>query len=401
MGGRAEPAEQLHAFLLSHGLAAAAEGLLADLASGRPPPLASALASLSLPLAPAPSSEAVPAVPPSPMHASTLSHSSSLSLDGRIGTEPRVEDVSGGLLCEVIDAEPADFSGAVLEEARRVIFHPAEQGRPGMGGAIGDEDELETHELRVISAPQRTAMEESVNFPVEVGTVVAGRYKIVDYLGHGVFSRAVQCVDLETDRVVCLKILHNNKDFFDQVCAQRPKRSPPTLPQPPACRLLLPQGLMEIKVLKLLNQHDQSDQMHILRLIDYFYHREHLFIVCELLRDNLYELYKYMKASPMQPYFTLPRIRSIAHQCLIALAYMHSFGLMHCDLKPENIVVKSFSRCVVKILDFGSCSFLRDPHSSYVQVCALAAAATTTTTTSLPDCALVCSRAPTGRQRCC
>ena len=83
-------------------------------------------------------------------------------------------------------------------------------------------------------------------------------------------------------------------------------------------------------------------------MFDFFYFKEHLFIVCELLRDNLYELYKYISKSDWTPYFTLPRVRSIAHQCLTALAYLHSLALIHCDLKPENILIKSLSRCVVK-----------------------------------------------------
>ena len=77
--------------------------------------------------------------------------------------------------------------------------------------------------------------------------------------------------------------------------------------------------------------------------------QEHLFIVCELLRDNLYELYKYIQRNDWTPYFTLPRIRAIAHQCLTALAFIHANNLIHCDLKPENILIKSLSKCLVKV----------------------------------------------------
>ena len=49
-----------------------------------------------------------------------------------------------------------------------------------------------------------------------IGDVVAGRYELTEYLGSAAFSKAVQAVDLDTGDVVCLKIVKNNKDYFDQ-----------------------------------------------------------------------------------------------------------------------------------------------------------------------------------------
>lgn len=42
--------------------------------------------------------------------------------------------------------------------------------------------------------------------------------------------------------------------------------------------------------------------------------QEHLVLVTELLRANLYEFQKYNRESGDEPYFTLPRIQSIARQ---------------------------------------------------------------------------------------
>lgn len=52
-------------------------------------------------------------------------------------------------------------------------------------------------------------------------------------------------------------MIKNDKDFFDQ-------------------------GLDEIQVLKYLNAGNEVDRYHILRLIDYFYFKEHLIIVTEV-----------------------------------------------------------------------------------------------------------------------
>lgn len=61
--------------------------------------------------------------------------------------------------------------------------------------------------------------------------------------------------------------------------------------------------------------------------------QEHLIIVSELLKDNLYEFQKYIRDSGADPYFTLPNLRTIMTQCLEALAFIHSLQLMHCDIK--------------------------------------------------------------------
>lgn len=94
----------------------------------------------------------------------------------------------------------------------------------------------------------RTGFEENKELPIVLNTVLAGRYYLTEYLGSAAFSRVVQAHDLQTGIDVCLKIIKNDKDFFDQ-------------------------SLDEIKLLKLVNKGDPADKHHILRLYDYFYHQ--------------------------------------------------------------------------------------------------------------------------------
>ena len=70
------------------------------------------------------------------------------------------------------------------------------------------------------------------------------------------------------------------------------------------------------------------------------------------------------RGSPSEP--LAPR-SSPLRQVLTALSFVHGLGLIHCDLKPENVLIVSLSRCIVKLIDFGSSCFVNDPHSSYVQ----------------------------------
>merc|ERR1712151_442252 len=181
-----------------------------------------------------------------------------------------------------------------------------------------------------------------MGLPIRMNTVVAARYQILEYLGSAAFSRAVQCLDLESNKNVCLKIIKNDKDFLDQ-------------------------SLDEIKLLKFINVNCDPDEQHVLRLYDYFYFKEHLVIVTELLRDNLYEFSKFNRECGDEPYFTLGKLQKISKQVLTALDYVHSLRLIHCDLKPENILIRSYIRCEVKVIDFGSSCFVDDHLSSYVQ----------------------------------
>ena len=59
-------------------------------------------------------------------------------------------------------------------------------------------------------------------------------------------------------------------------------------------------------------------------IIDYFYYKEHLFIVTELLRDNLFEFSQYNIQSGDEIYFNLTRLKSVAKQILIALEFMQN-----------------------------------------------------------------------------
>ncbi|OAY38404.1 probable serine/threonine-protein kinase dyrk2 isoform X2 [Manihot esculenta] len=204
------------------------------------------------------------------------------------------------------------------------------------------EDEYEVFNLRIIHRKNRTGFEENKDLPIVLNSVIAGRYYVTEYLGSAAFSKVVQANDLHTGVDVCLKIIKNDKDFFDQ-------------------------SLDEIKLLKLVNKHDPADEHHILRLYDYFYHQEHLFIVCELLRANLYEFQKFNLESGGEPYFTLSRMQVITRQCLEALDFLHHLGIIHCDLKPENILIKSYRRCEIKVIDLGSSCFQSDSLCLYVQ----------------------------------
>lgn len=71
------------------------------------------------------------------------------------------------------------------------------------------------YNLRVVFDREKTGFEETKDFPIVVNSIVAGRYQVVEYLGSAAFSKAIQCYDIHTEKMVCMKIIENNKDYFD------------------------------------------------------------------------------------------------------------------------------------------------------------------------------------------
>lgn len=201
---------------------------------------------------------------------------------------------------------------------------------------------IDSYSLKVVVDRERTGFEESKDFKIVINNLIAGRYQILGYLGNAAFSKAVKCLDTKNNNLVCLKIIENNKNYFDQ-------------------------SLDEIKVLNFVNSNGDPDELNFLKAIDFFYYKEHLIIVTELLNDNLYDFYDYLLKNKIEEYFSMPRIQAIAKQVLTSLKYIHSLHLIHCDLKPENILLKCISKAEVKIIDFGSSNFIYDASSSYIQ----------------------------------
>jgi dual specificity tyrosine-phosphorylation-regulated kinase 2/3/4 len=54
-------------------------------------------------------------------------------------------------------------------------------------------------------------------------------------------------------------------------------------------------------------------------------------------------------------------------QVLRSLAFLHGLDLIHCDLKPENIMIADFELPKIKIIDLGSSCFKHDRLATYVQ----------------------------------
>lgn len=94
-----------------------------------------------------------------------------------------------------------------------------------------------------------------------------------------------------------------------------------------------------------------------------FYFRGHLCISTELLGMNLYE---FIKAHDFRG-FSLKLIRRFTKQLLSSLVLLQGHRVIHCDLKPENVLLAHPMHSEIKVIDFGSSCFENEKVYTYIQ----------------------------------
>jgi serine/threonine protein kinase len=122
-----------------------------------------------------------------------------------------------------------------------------------------------------------------------------------------------------------------------------------------------------VKVLQFLNAKADVDKNHLIRMHDFFFYKERLIIATELLDENLYTLGQRLSDNNLPKYFILPRLKLVTKQILEALVCVHELNIIHCDIKPENVLIKSHGECSIKLIDFGSSCFCGDVQMTYIQ----------------------------------
>ena len=83
-------------------------------------------------------------------------------------------------------------------------------------------------------------------------------------------------------------------------------------------------------------------------------------MVFELMGRNLYEVIGGEGLS-------LNTVKRVGQQLLMALKLIYKQGILHCDVKPENVLLASEDPINVKLIDFGSACFKQDRASTYLQ----------------------------------
>ncbi len=108
---------------------------------------------------------------------------------------------------------------------------------------------------------------------------------------------------------------------------------------------------------------DKEDQVHIEKMYDFFTYRSHLCIVYELLGSSIFDK---LKEGQFTGYSYIST-RFFTQQILEAMDFYKEQGIIHCDLKPENIMFKISPPTDIKLIDFGSACFEGHGIYQYIQ----------------------------------
>ncbi|RWS16549.1 dual specificity tyrosine-phosphorylation-regulated kinase 2-like protein [Dinothrombium tinctorium] len=167
---------------------------------------------------------------------------------------------------------------------------------------------------------------------------IAYRYEMLKIIGKGSFGQVIKAYDHKTQQHIALKMVRNEKRFHRQ--AQE-----------------------EIRILDHLRKQDKDNSMNIIHMYENFTFRNHMCITFELLSVNLYELIKKNKFQG----FSIQLVRRFAYSILRCLEALYNNKIIHCDLKPENVLLKQQGRSGIKVIDFGSSCFETQRVYTYIQ----------------------------------
>ncbi|KAJ5928076.1 serine-threonine protein kinase [Penicillium verhagenii] len=155
---------------------------------------------------------------------------------------------------------------------------------------------------------------------VSIGEVLNDRYEIIKELGSGQYST----VWLARDRsrhgsYSAIKILREESGQNDT---------------------------FELEILKRLSEGnpDHTGYQHITCLLDHFIYSRHLCLVLEPTAESLKDFCLFFEAAKIPPVI----LKRITKQLLAALDYAHSLGIIHTDIKQDNIMMKIRNESVIE-----------------------------------------------------
>lgn len=157
------------------------------------------------------------------------------------------------------------------------------------------------------------------------------RYISIKYLGKGTFCRTWLMYDILQDNCVAMKMLYPK--YYED-------------------------SKNELKINKLITSNN-----HIVTLIDNFIVEGSACLIYELLGLTLLEILDYYEDKQIP----LNIVKKITIEILKGLEELHKQNIIHCDLKPENIMITQFDTSIQYIVDSINSLSLKDKYSKMIE----------------------------------
>jgi serine/threonine protein kinase len=158
----------------------------------------------------------------------------------------------------------------------------------------------------------------------EEALVISNKYRRLEQIGNGTYGTVYKGLDLNERKIVALKRMETDAGVHKH----------------------------EIEVLVAM------DHPNVVKIVHYAFIKNDVYIIMEYIDSDLRSFLTLN--APLSP----PQIHSIMYQLLSATAYCHKMGVMHRDIKPQNILISK--QGYVKLADFGlSCLIKNDPYATY------------------------------------
>ncbi|KAI8985061.1 kinase-like domain-containing protein [Pilobolus umbonatus] len=229
-------------------------------------------------------------------------------------------DMGSTMSVDIVSAD-ADIGNTVLYEEYMSMAHGPMSGKRIIGG---DNDPYKIHEE--LAKDGRT------------GQDIKFRYTTHKVAGNGSFGVVYQANVVDSNEVVAIKKVFQDKRFKNR----------------------------ELQIMR------SVWHPNVVALKAYFYSHDenkrddtYLNLVLEYIPETLYRTSRnYAKARQPVP---MLYVKLYTYQLMRSLAYIHSLGICHRDIKPQNLLIDP-STGILKLCDFGSAKSLHagEPNVSYI-----------------------------------
>lgn len=182
----------------------------------------------------------------------------------------------------------------------------------------------------------------------ELGNKTINQYVVLGELGRGSQGKVKLAEDSETGRIVAVKIMNKSPKkqwwrFSDAAALDRIER--------------------EIEIMKKLKH---KNIVQLFEVIDDPSHNK-LYLVMQYVESGpvcrmLHQDASAAAATVVSCTYAEDRVRAVVRQVVTALRYLHRHGIVHRDVKPENILLGSSD--AVYLADFGVAEIFDDKHSA-------------------------------------